>query len=545
MKLLLFTIVLSFTCFAEGQNMCINGSFELGPWYTDMLSAPQAIYEVNELRFSTSNGGTETILDYFENIIGYNYNQTRLIDLTAPDNYFGSQMPSESSSYMGLWTFDVGDGVTHPDRDAQIFCQLSSSMLSSEMYVIQFDLSKMDFADRDPKFSVALSTDVTNDGNPAGHEKVIYHGQCTNTEDWQTVHLEVEADEDYKYVFIRCYKHELLVLGNPYLAGFYIDNVIVMHKCDFDGYSCYTTSGHFSPSFNNTATSNGAAFNISNISNATAANLRIEPAGSPNQEYVNITFHSCSGLTNPIYWSGGKSVENGIVPASAGSYQVILELFNFCYHETFYTNIIKLDNWFAEDAQWYNYPSICSLLDLLIPGCEPYIYVNRSFYSGDNVSLQASNTVRTANDISVYSGASVSFLAQNEIVLSDGFEALEGSDFLAIIDFPIVNNKTLVSSLNEDSLSNISFIEKDNSEIIVYPNPASSQFNIEFYEKENDYVKISLLDNMGRDVINIFEGVLSNGFHQFQTSTSDLSPGVYLLSIKSDNSYSCKKIILN
>ncbi len=541
MKLIYFVIVLLFYCFAEGQNMCLNGGFESGPWDTDEWTS---INETNELRFSTANGGIATILDYFENILGYNANQTTLINLSAPANYFGSQMPSESNAYMGLWTFDVGDASSHPDRDAQIFCQLSSSMLSSEKYVVQFDLSKMDYADKDPKFSVILSTDITNNGNPSGHEKVIYRGQCTNTEDWQTVHLEVEADEDYKYIFIRCYKYEILVLGNPYLAGFYVDNVIVMHKCDFDGYSCYTTSGHFSPSFNNTATSNGAAFNISNISNATAANLRIEPAGSPNQEYVNITFHSCSGLTNPIYWSGGKSVENGIVPASAGSYQVILELFNWCYHETFTTNIIKLDNWFAEDAQWYNYPSVCSLSDILIPGCQPYIYVDRSFFSGENITFQASNTVRTANDVHVFSNANLSLFAPNEIVLSDGFEALEGSEFQARIDFTTVGNKSSEPEMSVDTIADLSILENNNFDISVYPNPASSHFLIEFYYEINGNVKILLVDNTGREVANIFEGLLYSGFHQFQVSTSALSSGVYYLSFQSDKRYNCKRVVV-
>ena len=111
MKLILFTIVLFFSCFAEGQNMCLNGGFESGPWSTDQLSA-FSIYETNELRFSMSNGGIAAIIDYFDIIPGYNDGQQEIINLSAPDNYFGSQMPFESIVYMGLWTFDAGLDIT-------------------------------------------------------------------------------------------------------------------------------------------------------------------------------------------------------------------------------------------------------------------------------------------------------------------------------------------------------------------------------------------------------------------------------------------------
>jgi subtilisin-like proprotein convertase family protein len=93
--------------------------------------------------------------------------------------------------------------------------------------------------------------------------------------------------------------------------------------------------------------------------------------------------------------------------------------------------------------------------------------------------------------------------------------------------------------------NNVGIAEIDNSEaqLLAYPNPFSNELDITYTNSENGLVKIELLDLMGKKVLSICNGQRNMGFNHERISTSELSPGTYILCMNVDNKKWFKKII--
>lgn len=536
-KIIFLFISLTTVVSLTGQNLCPDGSFESDYWWNTDNQFQFLVFDTNwDLMDEVS------IFDYFSNASLGLFNNTNIY-LSAPDNYFGSQQAYHGNKYGALWGYNMVD-YTAGNREVFINKQLSAPLNTSLNYVIQFMISKMDNSTKDPRYKVILSTGVNELGEPNGHEKTIYKGTCSNSTDWETVHIELDdIDYEYEYISIKCYENNTPLPQN-WLAGFYIDKVVVMEKCDFDGYNCYSISGPFNPVYNNNPTANGAGFNISNLDNATRARMIISPLGVNGQQYWDITVHSCSGITNPFYWVGGLFNGSGISPASAGTYDLELHLSNLCYSETYYYSIIKLDNSFAEDYQWTTYPTVCNLADLLIPGCTPYLYVSEPIFPGETYDFQAINMVRTSNEVIVHPTAELTLHAQDEIIMEEGFEAVYGSEFHAFIDNQMRSYEQ--SNSNQAQTKTVSIFNDSISlsGIRTFPNPVKDMFTLEFFVQTENHVLIEIFNSYGDLVENVNNTYLNAGLHQFQILTTNYQPGLYVVVVKiGDVTYQSKIIV--
>jgi len=79
--------------------------------------------------------------------------------------------------------------------------------------------------------------------------------------------------------------------------------------------------------------------------------------------------------------------------------------------------------------------------------------------------------------------------------------------------------------------------------IDIYPNPFSNEVNISFILTENAHTKLYIYNSEGERVKELINNELGKGEHQFIWNSNDLNPGVYIVSIISDDLCYSKKII--
>ena len=121
---------------------------------------------------------------------------------------------------------------------------------------------------------------------------------------------------------------------------------------------------------------------------------------------------------------------------------------------------------------------------------------------------------------------------------------IQGDDIQVIqsTDLSIYNAITItknVSNLNENTLLNLN----------IYPNPTSENLNIRFsLLKEQEDFTINLINMQGTVVMQLFNGRLVPGIHQFSWDNkihgNKIKAGHYLLDIVGDNYNMTKKVII-
>lgn len=67
--------------------------------------------------------------------------------------------------------------------------------------------------------------------------------------------------------------------------------------------------------------------------------------------------------------------------------------------------------------------------------------------------------------------------------------------------------------------------------LTVYPNPSNDIATVDFELTERADVKIQVLNMLGQNVLNVFEGSKFPGSHQQQMNVTKLQPGTYLIRV--------------
>ena len=84
-------------------------------------------------------------------------------------------------------------------------------------------------------------------------------------------------------------------------------------------------------------------------------------------------------------------------------------------------------------------------------------------------------------------------------------------------------------------------IQGISSSLKLYPNPAQNELNIEFNDAENEQVRISLVDVLGREVAVIGEGPATK-LQQTTYNTTGIAKGLYILRLQSATETITRKI---
>jgi hypothetical protein len=78
----------------------------------------------------------------------------------------------------------------------------------------------------------------------------------------------------------------------------------------------------------------------------------------------------------------------------------------------------------------------------------------------------------------------------------------------------------------------------------IYPNPASTEANIEFTLATASKVSIHVLDINGKELKQIFDGVLQSGIHSMKLDVGQFSKGVYSVRIITENTSKNLKLVV-
>jgi hypothetical protein len=104
--------------------------------------------------------------------------------------------------------------------------------------------------------------------------------------------------------------------------------------------------------------------------------------------------------------------------------------------------------------------------------------------------------------------------------------------------------------LNE--LATITGIPENGNEIITdftlnqnYPNPFNPATKIDFSLSKRGYVKLAVYDLLGREIANLYTGLLNVGYHSFNFDASGISSGVYFYRLDYDGKSITKKMIIS
>lgn len=86
--------------------------------------------------------------------------------------------------------------------------------------------------------------------------------------------------------------------------------------------------------------------------------------------------------------------------------------------------------------------------------------------------------------------------------------------------------------------------DKNHFGLRVSPNPITNEADIQFAINNPEFINISVLDNFGRDVMNVISEYKLPGIHKMKINTSSLASGVYYIRLKSGISTSIVKAVI-
>ncbi len=90
--------------------------------------------------------------------------------------------------------------------------------------------------------------------------------------------------------------------------------------------------------------------------------------------------------------------------------------------------------------------------------------------------------------------------------------------------------------LMSSNLSNQTFENNTNLNLIVYPNPASNgELNLQFFLNNNDPIFITLYDALGRNVMQILDNDLKSGINRIKINTESIESGTYICRLNSNS----------
>lgn len=176
--------------------------------------------------------------------------------------------------------------------------------------------------------------------------------------------------------------------------------------------------------------------------------------------------------------------------------------------------------------------------------CEPNINVTTTYNSGDNIDLEASNTITASNIIN--SGAVADYDAGVQIDLVNGFHARYGCDFDAFID----GCSALLDNRNDETDGNHTeqpptVYMTDEVVLRNYPNPFTGTTTIEYTLPQAGKISMKISDLSGKTVAYpLQDKVREAGVHVLQFDANNLSHGVYFCILQTANTVKTHKITL-
>lgn len=176
-------------------------------------------------------------------------------------------------------------------------------------------------------------------------------------------------------------------------------------------------------------------------------------------------------------------------------------------------------------------------------GCLPFAVLS-GFQSNQNVEV--SHWISASSTIPPFVGFQVNFNAREEIVLTDGFTALEGSDFHAFLQGcnGLLETPNGIEERNEAAPELAQAVNFD--EISIAPNPFAGSTTIRYHLSSEQAVAIQMFDATGKLVSTPLP--LQNqpaGEHQWTLEAQHLPAGLYFLRAQLGKKIESKRLVIN
>lgn len=175
--------------------------------------------------------------------------------------------------------------------------------------------------------------------------------------------------------------------------------------------------------------------------------------------------------------------------------------------------------------------------------CDDDLVVSNSGSSISNGIYQASETI--ISNSRVASNDNVTFRAGESITLLSGFEALNGSQFLAEIGACTGNATNLEEERKQITAMTESAIVSPKSKIQLAPNPALTTTQIQLELTDDEQVVIYLYDVNGKQIRQIQPmQTLVAGIHTFEIPIADLGAGLYFIEVQMKDKQLREKLVV-
>ena len=79
----------------------------------------------------------------------------------------------------------------------------------------------------------------------------------------------------------------------------------------------------------------------------------------------------------------------------------------------------------------------------------------------------------------------------------------------------------------------------------VYPNPSNGLSNVIFQAGSNTITKVAVYDMLGKEVLDVYNGIINQGEQSFEINTTTLNKGIYLVQVSLNGNSYTKKLIVN
>jgi hypothetical protein len=108
---------------------------------------------------------------------------------------------------------------------------------------------------------------------------------------------------------------------------------------------------------------------------------------------------------------------------------------------------------------------------------------------------------------------------------------------------PLGNSVLFVDVLNFDSfITGIKANRDITTNFALFPNANNGIFDVKFNTSENDFTTIKLFDMAGKEIINLYSGLLTAGDHEFHYALPELINGNYLYVVASEKGYRAENL---
>lgn len=104
--------------------------------------------------------------------------------------------------------------------------------------------------------------------------------------------------------------------------------------------------------------------------------------------------------------------------------------------------------------------------------------------------------------------------------------------YALVNDTIIYNDDSLCASIAREFLPENEQADENNNDVIMYPNPTSTEVNFYFYHSLDNPVIIQFYNILG---VKFYEKQIFNGANDAMINTTDFSDGIYLVRIINNN----------